>query len=151
MSVFDITMPKSGLLKGNDFVKFLKKYIPADAKIEDMPIPLSIVATDYYTGKPVIFRNGNVLEAVRASISIPVSLFPLCTAVHSLLTEESQIRCLLMCLKIWARALPLRQTFIPDLKVSQIKKYVKTGAEKIGIKLFKEDMQYADENHSVYR
>ena len=32
----------------------------------------------------------------------------------------------------------------PGLKVSKIKKYMKEGAEKIGINLFPEDIQYAD-------
>ena len=37
----------------------------------------------------------------------------------------------------------------PHLKVSEIKRYVKSGAAKIGIEIFPEDIQYADEKHGV--
>lgn len=76
LSYFDVTLPRSGLIKGNGFTNFMKKYIPADAKIEDMKVPLAIVATDYSTGRPVVFRSGSILEALRASVSIPGILVP---------------------------------------------------------------------------
>jgi len=37
---------------------------------------LSIVATDIDTGEKVIFREGNVVEAIRASIGIPGVFVP---------------------------------------------------------------------------
>ncbi len=76
LSYFDITIPRSGLIKGNGFIKLMKKYIPVDANIEDLGTPLAIVATDYLTGQPVIFKSGNILEALRASVSIPGILVP---------------------------------------------------------------------------
>lgn len=76
LSYFDITLPRSGLIKGNGFINYMKKYIPEDAKIEDLSTPLAIVATDYSTGQPVVFRSGNILEALRASVSIPGILVP---------------------------------------------------------------------------
>lgn len=76
LSYFDITLPRSGLIKGNGFIDFMKKYIPGDAKIEDLATPLAIVATDYSTGQPVVFKSGNILEALRASVSIPGILVP---------------------------------------------------------------------------
>ncbi len=77
LSFFDITLPRSGLIKGNGFTDFMSKYIPIDAKIEDLETPLAIVATDYFTGQPVVFRSGNILEALRASVSIPGIFVPL--------------------------------------------------------------------------
>jgi len=76
LSLIDLTLPRSGLLKGNDFIKFMRKYIPADLKLEDLKIPLEIVATDYYTGACVVFKKGNVLDAIRASVSIPGFFIP---------------------------------------------------------------------------
>lgn len=76
LSVFDITLPRSGLIKGNGFIDFMEKYIPIDAKIEDLKIPIAIVATDYSTGDPVVFKSGSILEALRASISIPGIFVP---------------------------------------------------------------------------
>ncbi len=71
LSYIDPVFPRSGLLGGNKIMEFLEKYIPRDTCIEDLPVPVGIVATDINSGKPVVFRSGNVLEAVRASISIP--------------------------------------------------------------------------------
>ena len=68
---FEPILPVSGLLNDSKIMKFLSNYIPHNMLIEDLKIPLYIVSTDYYTGMPVVFREGNILEAVRASISIP--------------------------------------------------------------------------------
>ena len=38
---------------------------------EDMKIPLAIVATDLATGEPVIFRQGPLVDAIRASCAFP--------------------------------------------------------------------------------
>ena len=40
-------------------------------QFEDMRIPLAIVATDLATGDPVIFRQGPLVEAIRASCAFP--------------------------------------------------------------------------------
>jgi NTE family protein len=37
----------------------------------ELNIPLAVVATDINKGEPVVFQEGNVAQAVRASISIP--------------------------------------------------------------------------------
>ena len=39
--------------------------------IEELQIPLGIVACDLQTGEKLVFTKGSVSEAVRASISIP--------------------------------------------------------------------------------
>ncbi|MCX7678559.1 MAG: patatin-like phospholipase family protein [Spirochaetes bacterium] len=71
IKLVDPVFPRTGLVKGEKIRDYLARFIPEKTKIEDLPIPLSIVATDFYTGKPVVFRSGNVLDAIRASISIP--------------------------------------------------------------------------------
>lgn len=76
LSIFDPVFPKSGLIAGKKFIEFLTRFVPKTIKIEDLKIPLAIVATDYYSGMPIVFRSGNVLEAVRASISIPGVFVP---------------------------------------------------------------------------
>ncbi len=47
-----------------------------DKKIEDLPIPFAATATDVNNGKLYVINRGSVLEAVRASISIPVVFTP---------------------------------------------------------------------------
>jgi len=40
-------------------------------RFEDMKIPLAVVATDLGTGDPVIFRQGPLVDAIRASCAFP--------------------------------------------------------------------------------
>lgn len=72
----DPVFPRSGLVQGRGFINYLAEYIPAGTNIEDLSIPLGVVATDFSNGKSVVFRSGNLLEALRASISIPGVLVP---------------------------------------------------------------------------
>jgi len=76
MRYFYPAMSKSGLLNADKIIDYLKKYIPVDAKIEDFEIPLAIIATDFESGRTVVFRKGKVLAAIRASISIPGVFIP---------------------------------------------------------------------------
>ncbi len=73
---FDPVFPKTGLIQGKRAMDLLAQFIPRSVNIEDLKIPVAIVATDFYTGRPVIFRKGNVLDAIRASISIPGIFVP---------------------------------------------------------------------------
>lgn len=76
LSYMDPVVPRTGFLDGNGFVRFMERYIPRNAKIEDLKTPLAIIATDYVTGMPVIFRSGSINDALRASVSIPGVLVP---------------------------------------------------------------------------
>ncbi len=76
LSFMDPVMPRSGLIEGKGFVRFMEKYIPRDARIEDLKIPLAVLATDYNSGSSVVFRTGNLVDALRASVSIPGVLVP---------------------------------------------------------------------------
>ncbi|HOO71194.1 MAG TPA: patatin-like phospholipase family protein [Spirochaetota bacterium] len=71
LGYFDPVFPTSGLLAGKEMMSLLFNYIPENTRIENFSIPLAVLATDYNTGRSVIFRSGNVHEAIRASISIP--------------------------------------------------------------------------------
>jgi len=59
----------SGLVKGHRVESFLKEHLPAT--FEGLKCPLHIIATDYWKSDDVIFRSGSLIEAIRASISIP--------------------------------------------------------------------------------
>lgn len=66
----DFTVPKMGLVNGQrimDMVRFLTQ----GKNIEELPIPLAIIATDVEKGERVVFREGPIHQAVRGSISIP--------------------------------------------------------------------------------
>ena len=70
VSFFDIVLPKSGLLDGARICELVRAHVHADC-IEKLPIPFAAVATDIISGEEVVIRNGDVIEAVRASISVP--------------------------------------------------------------------------------
>jgi len=68
-SLVDISF-KGGIFKGKKVANFLDN-IFKDKEIQDLDIPLCIVATDYKTGEQVRIRKGNVALALRASMTIP--------------------------------------------------------------------------------
>lgn len=76
ISFMDPMIPRSGLIEGKGFVKFMERYIPRNVKMEDLKPPLAVLATDFMSGSSVIFRTGCVLDALRASVSIPGVLVP---------------------------------------------------------------------------
>jgi NTE family protein len=47
-----------------------------DAQIEKMQIPLHLAATDFATGSQVVFSNGSVVDAIRASLALPFMFSP---------------------------------------------------------------------------
>lgn len=71
----DFVIPKMGLVAGDrtlDTVRLLTKRQTFD----QLAIPLAVVAADLYTGHEVVFRDGEVALAVRASISVPGVFIP---------------------------------------------------------------------------
>lgn len=59
-----------GLIKGDALQNMINREVQNRA-IEQMRIPLGIVATELQSGKGVLFRSGNTGRAVRASCSVP--------------------------------------------------------------------------------
>ena len=59
-----------GLIKGDALQAMINREVQNKA-IEQMRIPLGIVATELQSGKGVLFRTGNTGLAVRASCSVP--------------------------------------------------------------------------------
>ncbi|NOY64963.1 MAG: patatin, partial [Nitrospirae bacterium] len=66
----DITLPRSGLIDGKKVSSFIRGHVHIE-EISRLPVKFSAVSTDLNTGKEVVIREGDVIEAVRASISIP--------------------------------------------------------------------------------
>jgi NTE family protein len=66
----DVMIPRSGLVEGERITGFLREIL-SDPMIEDLPIPFAAVATNLKTGKEVWLREGSLIDAVRASISLP--------------------------------------------------------------------------------
>lgn len=74
-SLMDFTFSSRGFIKGEKVYNALKKVIK-DCQIEDFEIPFYCNAVDYVSGKEVIFREGSLYAAIRASGSIPTVFQP---------------------------------------------------------------------------
>lgn len=69
-TITDWVFPGRSLLKGEALAKFVRN-LTAGKQIENMRLPLGIVAADLQNGQPILFRRGDPGMAVRASSSVP--------------------------------------------------------------------------------
>ena len=74
-SLVDPTFFKGGMVKGKKLEKLIREWIGVD-KFEDLKIPFTAVATDLLTGKEVRISEGDLTQAVRASMSVPMLFEP---------------------------------------------------------------------------
>jgi NTE family protein len=58
-------------LASNQRLEDLIERVFDSRKFEDLRIPLAVVATDLTTGDPVVFTQGNLVDAIRASCAFP--------------------------------------------------------------------------------
>ncbi len=82
-SFFDVVLPKSGLLDGAKVSELVRAHIHHET-IEMLAKPFAAVATDIVSGEEVVIRSGDVIEAVRASISVPGIFTPVRSNGHIL-------------------------------------------------------------------
>jgi NTE family protein len=64
-----------GALRGEALAKYVNTQVGGKT-LEQMQIPLGIVATDLGSGQPITFRRGNTGAAVRASSAVPAVFQP---------------------------------------------------------------------------
>jgi NTE family protein len=68
-----------GVIAGTKIKLFFNRLVDAhlgERYIEDLPIPLAIVATDIGSGQPVVLGSGSLTNAMRASMSVPGLIDP---------------------------------------------------------------------------
>ena len=74
--MIDISFFKNtSFIYGKGVEKFFNDNLPVKT-FEELKIPLKIVATDYWEQKQVIFDSGDLIHAIRASMSIPAVFEP---------------------------------------------------------------------------
>ncbi len=144
-SLVDPVFPRSGLIQGQRFIDFLGEYIPADTLIEDLPLPLGIVATDYTNGKAVVFRSGNLLEAVRASISIPGVFVPVKYRGTYLLDGGVSSPLPVNVAKQMGAGLTVAVNLHPRLHKSPMKSYLRDHVDRGGIAIDSRDIELEPE------
>ncbi len=73
-----------GLMVGKKIEEMLRSFI-GNKDFSEVRIPLAIVATDILTGEELVFKDtGGVVDAIRASISIPVVFVPVRVGARTL-------------------------------------------------------------------
>ncbi len=66
----DLIFLRSGFIEGDKITNHFRNNF-SDANIEDLAIPFGAVATDIMTGREIWLQDGSLMDAVRASISMP--------------------------------------------------------------------------------
>lgn len=76
-AIADWTLPifGRGLLRGDALARYVNNQV-GSRLIENMPLPLGIVATDLNTGLDMVFQRGDTGTAVRASSAVPAVFQP---------------------------------------------------------------------------
>ena len=79
----DWTLPvfSRGVLRGEALARYVNAQV-GGRLLEDMPLPLGIVATDLNSGQGVLFRRGDTGTAVRASSAVPAVFQPVKISGH---------------------------------------------------------------------
>jgi len=70
ITLMDRSLPRLGLFEGQKVQEYLAKHL-GDITFDELKIPLALMAVDLETGEEVVLRTGRVVDAVRATISLP--------------------------------------------------------------------------------
>jgi NTE family protein len=74
--LLDLNISLRGLLKGTRIYNQLADTLGPDLTFADLKIPLAVMAVDLRTGREVTISEGKVVEAIRATISVPGIFHP---------------------------------------------------------------------------
>jgi len=79
----DWTLPifNRGMLRGEALARYVNAHVGGKL-IEQMPLPLGIIATDLNSGQGVLFQRGDTGTAVRASSAVPAVFLPVKIGSH---------------------------------------------------------------------
>lgn len=71
----DFIIPKMGIVSGEKVLQVMR-LLTQQKSFADLKTPLAVVATEINHGKEVVFTEGDLAKAVRASISVPGIFVP---------------------------------------------------------------------------
>ena len=74
-AITDWAFPGRGLIRGEALARYVREHT-GGRSIEQMRLPLGIVATDLDNGQGIVFRSGDTGTAVRASSAVPALFQP---------------------------------------------------------------------------
>lgn len=72
----NLSLAKTGLMRGARIYDFIAKVLGPETTFAQLRRPLALVATDVVTGREVVLDSGRVVDAVRATISVPSVFTP---------------------------------------------------------------------------
>jgi NTE family protein len=78
------TIPWSGWSSGNGITRFLQRLIGSQ-RIEDLSVRYAAMATDLRSGEPFAITHGPLVDAIRASVSVPGLFNPVWIGGHLLI------------------------------------------------------------------
>ncbi len=85
-SLFDLTIPiGGGLMESSRFNAVLASFLGTDLKVEDLPIPIVVIAEDLVTRRQVHMAEGDFYTVLQASYALPVYFPPVEYKGHLLL------------------------------------------------------------------
>jgi NTE family protein len=84
LKLLDPMFPGAGIIRGIRIQNFLHTIV-GDLTFADTLIPLKIVASNLNTMEEVVFEHGKLIDAIRASISIPGVFRPVGSNGHTLI------------------------------------------------------------------
>lgn len=125
---------QGGVVAGQKIKLFFNRLV-GGSRIEQLALPLSIVATDIGSGEAVVFRDGDLSTAMRASMSVPGLLAPVEQGgrklvdgglVDNLPVAEIRERCA-------ADVLIVVDVGTPLLKADEVGSLLTVSAQMIGI------------------
>jgi NTE family protein len=76
IALVDRTLPRRGLLQGQRIMDYLAHWLKG-LTFDQLRVPLGLVAVDLNGQQKVVFQEGPVLDAVRATIALPGLFAPL--------------------------------------------------------------------------
>ncbi len=71
-TIADWTLPllSRGMLRGQALARYVNQQV-GSKQLQELPLPVGVVATDLQSGDGIVFRRGDVGTAVRASSAVP--------------------------------------------------------------------------------
>ncbi|MBI4549493.1 MAG: patatin-like phospholipase family protein [Candidatus Omnitrophica bacterium] len=70
LGLTDFSMAHQGFFKGNAVMRYLRGFL-GQKTFRDLEFPAKVIAANLLTAEEIVFEEGDLVEAVRASISIP--------------------------------------------------------------------------------
>ncbi len=70
LALADPSLPRRGLFKGQKVREYLARHL-GDRTFDDLRVPLTLVAVDLNTGQEVFLNQGQIADAVRATVALP--------------------------------------------------------------------------------